>query len=161
MFNITTGVILKIDAYFPNRNITILTDNSGIKVVSLSNLQQYFHNYYILDVWTFIVSNNKNEVWIPYEQLSSFKQLLKNRDILKLIYYFNKIVINSETKYHNNTTLNFLLNCYQELISNSSNLEKIYAFLLFHTLSLQGIQFNFKTVLIVVLTVVLLILIHN
>ncbi|WP_375318265.1 hypothetical protein [Spiroplasma endosymbiont of Virgichneumon dumeticola] len=89
MFNITTGVILKIDAYFPNRNITILTDNSGIKVVSLSNLQQYFHNYYILDVWTFIVSNNKNEVWIPYEQLSSFKQLLKNRDILKLIYYFN------------------------------------------------------------------------
>ncbi|WP_342275695.1 hypothetical protein [Spiroplasma endosymbiont of Nebria brevicollis] len=94
MFNITIGVILKIDAYFPNRNITILTDNSGIKVVSLSKLQQYFHNYHILDVWMFIVSSNsKDEIWIPYEQLSSFKQLHKNRDVLKLIYYFNKIVI--------------------------------------------------------------------
>lgn len=145
MFNVTTGVILKIDAYYPNRKITLLTDNNGIKVVSLSNLQQYLHNYYLLDVWTFIVNiNSKDEVWIPYEQLSRFKQLQNNCDVLKLIYYFNKIVINSQAKYHNNNTLQFLLNCYQELISNRNKLEKMYCFLLFHTLSLQGIQFNFK-----------------
>lgn len=145
MFNVTTGIILKINSYSPNRNITVLTDNIGIKVVSLSNLQQFQYDYHILDMWTFIVSNDsKDEIWIPYEQQSHFKNLKNNRGILKLIYYFNKIIINSEPKYHNSDTLYFLLNCYQELTSNRSKLEKIYVFLLFHTLSLQGIQFNFK-----------------
>lgn len=79
MFNVTTGIILKINDYSANRNITVLTDNIGIKVVLLSNLQQFQYNYHILDMWTFIVSNNsKDEIWIPYGQQSHFKHLKNN-----------------------------------------------------------------------------------
>ncbi len=53
MFNIDTGLILNINYIKSINNVTILTSNYGVKIVSLPEIKINLNKYSLLDCWNF------------------------------------------------------------------------------------------------------------
>ncbi len=58
MFNIDTGLILNINYIKSINNVTILTSNYGVKIVSLPEIKINLNKYSLLDCWIFIFNQN-------------------------------------------------------------------------------------------------------
>ncbi|WP_338957383.1 DNA repair protein RecO [Spiroplasma endosymbiont of Tiphia femorata] len=145
MFNIDTGLILNINYIKSINNVTILTSNYGVKIVSLPEIKINLNKYSLLDCWIFIFNQNYDcsNLCITYKKIKSFNSFI-NEKSYQLIKSFNKIIINylEKISINNKNIFSFLFNLYEQLMINS-NFKKVYVFFLFHSLIFQGIQFNF------------------